>query len=96
MFGQSLGSVVLAYEAMARLVPDLYIDTMGYAFSFPVVAWLACVPVGGYVHYPTISSSMLQRVSGRQSGHTNSSSVSSSSVLSSVKYASVMRSDSHS
>ena len=91
MFGQSIGSVVLAYEAMSRLIPDFYIDSMGYAFSFPVVAWLASVPAAGYVHYPTISSSMLQRVSGREAGHTNSSAVSSSSVLSSVKYACVRR-----
>lgn len=29
-------------------------DTMGYAFTFPVVRWLGIIPVGGYVHYPTI------------------------------------------
>jgi len=41
-------------------------DTMGYAFTFPVVAWLtrASVPIGAYVHYPTISTDMLARVQG--------------------------------
>lgn len=39
-------------------------DTMGYAFTFPVVAWLtrAAVPIGAYVHYPTISTDMLARL----------------------------------
>ena len=41
-------------------------DTMGYAFTFPVVVWLtrASVPIGAYVHYPTISTDMLARVQG--------------------------------
>lgn len=29
-------------------------DTMGYAFTFPLVKLLTRVPVGAYVHYPTI------------------------------------------
>lgn len=39
---------------------------MGYAFTFPVVAWLtrASIPIGAYVHYPTISTDMLARVQG--------------------------------
>ncbi|KAL4066395.1 glycosyltransferase family 4 protein [Scleroderma yunnanense] len=64
ILGQSLGSMYLAWEAMCELIPDLYIDTMGYAFTFPAVAWLtrAAVPIGAYVHYPTISIDMLSRV----------------------------------
>ncbi|KAF8547294.1 glycosyltransferase family 4 protein [Imleria badia] len=66
ILGQSLGSMYLVWEAMARFIPDLYIDTMGYAFTFPAVAWLtrASVPIGAYVHYPTISTDMLARVQG--------------------------------
>lgn len=64
ILGQSLGSIYLAWEAMCEFVPDLYIDTMGYAFTFPAVTWLTrgAVPIGAYVHYPTISTDMLARV----------------------------------
>jgi alpha-1,2-mannosyltransferase len=54
---------------------------MGYAFTFPVAVFMG-VPVGAYVHYPTISTDMLARVRSRQAGHTNSDVISSSSVLS--------------
>ncbi|TFY57112.1 hypothetical protein EVJ58_g7226 [Rhodofomes roseus] len=36
LLGQSLGSMYLAWEAMSKLIPDLFIDTMGYAFTFHV------------------------------------------------------------
>ncbi|KAI9566213.1 glycosyltransferase family 4 protein [Boletus coccyginus] len=66
ILGQSLGSMYLVWEAMSTFIPDLYIDTMGYAFTFPVVAWLtrASVPIGAYIHYPTISTDMLTRIQG--------------------------------
>ncbi|KAH0832377.1 glycosyltransferase family 4 protein [Lanmaoa asiatica] len=66
ILGQSFGSMYLVWEALSRFIPDLYIDTMGYAFTFPVVAWLTrtSVPIGAYVHYPTISTDMLARVQG--------------------------------
>jgi alpha-1,2-mannosyltransferase len=63
---------------------------MGYAFTFPVVAAVSAlagkaVPIGAYVHYPTISTVMLERVQTRKAGVTNSSAVASSSVLSAGK-----------
>ncbi|EGN97922.1 glycosyltransferase family 4 protein [Serpula lacrymans var. lacrymans S7.3] len=82
LLGQSLGSMVLAWEAMCGLIPDLYIDTMGYAFTFHVVSWLGGIPVGTYTHYPTISTDMLARVRSRKRWHTNSDVISSSAVLS--------------
>ncbi|ESK97445.1 asparagine-linked glycosylation alpha-mannosyltransferase-like protein [Moniliophthora roreri MCA 2997] len=85
LLGQSIGSMYLAWEAMGKLIPDLYIDTMGYAFTFHVVAWVANVPIGAYVHYPTISTDMLERVKSRKRWHTNSNAISSSSILSAAK-----------
>ncbi|EFP77086.1 asparagine-linked glycosylation protein [Puccinia graminis f. sp. tritici] len=85
LLGQSLGSLVLGYEALSALIPDIYIDTMGYAFTFPVFRLLTDVPIGAYVHYPTISNDMLQRVSRRNSAHNNSSTISNSVVLSYAK-----------
>ncbi|TFY83136.1 hypothetical protein EWM64_g876 [Hericium alpestre] len=83
--GQSIGSMYLAFEALCELIPDLYIDTMGYAFTFYVVAWLTGVPIGAYMHYPTISTSMLKRVENRTASYMNSGAISSSSILSSGK-----------
>ncbi|KAI8449683.1 family 4 glycosyltransferase [Phakopsora pachyrhizi] len=85
IIGQSIGSILLGYEAFTRLVPDIYIDTMGYAFTFPVFKLLANVPVGAYIHYPTISTNMLERVSKRDSSHNNNSTISNSFILSYLK-----------
>ncbi|ODQ53583.1 alpha-1,2-mannosyltransferase alg11 [Saitoella complicata NRRL Y-17804] len=60
--GQSAGSIPLVYEAISALVPDIFIDTMGYAFTLPAVSFLLDIPVAAYVHYPTISTDMLEKV----------------------------------
>ncbi|KAK5997307.1 GDP-Man:Man(3)GlcNAc(2)-PP-Dol alpha-1,2-mannosyltransferase [Cladobotryum mycophilum] len=61
LLGQSLGSMVLAWDAFSLLVPDIFIDTMGYAFALGLSKFLfPNVPTGAYVHYPTISTDMLQ------------------------------------
>lgn len=85
LIGQSLGSMILAYEAITQLIPDIYIDTMGYAFTFPIFLNLARIPIGAYVHYPTISTEMLKRIHHRTSTYQNSSAISSSLVLSYLK-----------
>jgi len=36
LLGQSIGSIYLGFEALGKFVPDVYIDTMGYAFTLPV------------------------------------------------------------
>ena len=61
LLGQSLGSLVLAYNAFQLLVPDIFIDTMGYAFAVALCKYLfPGVPTAAYVHYPTISTDMLE------------------------------------
>lgn len=60
LLGQSLGSLILAYDAFTRLCPDIFIDTMGYAFTLAFSKFLfPSVPTCAYVHYPTISTDML-------------------------------------
>lgn len=60
LLGQSLGSLVLANDALSLLVPDVFIDTMGYAFTMALSKYLhPNNPTGAYVHYPTISMDML-------------------------------------
>ncbi|EEQ27549.1 asparagine-linked glycosylation protein [Microsporum canis] len=61
LLGQSIGSLVLAHDAFTLLVPDIFIDTMGYAFASALSHYLfPKVPTGSYVHYPTISTDMLE------------------------------------
>lgn len=61
LLGQSLGSLILAYDAFQLLVPDIFIDTMGYAFAVAFCRYLfPKVSTAAYVHYPTISTDMLQ------------------------------------
>ncbi|KAK9459166.1 uncharacterized protein V1516DRAFT_681146 [Lipomyces oligophaga] len=63
LLGQAMGSIILAYEAIQQLVPDIFIDTMGYAFTYPIVSLLLGIPVAAYVHYPMISTDMLGKLS---------------------------------
>ena len=64
LLGQSLGSLILAYEAFHLLVPDIFIDTMGYAFAVAFCRYLfPSVSTAAYVHYPTISTDMLDSLS---------------------------------
>ncbi|KAL8785365.1 MAG: hypothetical protein Q9213_003430 [Squamulea squamosa] len=60
LLGQSLGSLILAFDAFSLLVPDIFIDTMGYAFALGFSKFFfPKIPTGAYVHYPTISTDML-------------------------------------
>ncbi|KAL9038320.1 MAG: hypothetical protein Q9214_005326 [Letrouitia sp. 1 TL-2023] len=60
LLGQSLGSLILAYDAFSILIPDIFIDTMGYAFTLAFSKFLfPSIPTAAYVHYPTISTDML-------------------------------------
>ncbi|CAE6479872.1 unnamed protein product [Rhizoctonia solani] len=93
LIGQSLGSMMLAYEAMCGLIPDLFIDTMGYAFTFHVVRWFSGgkTPISAYVHYPTISTDMLERVKSRASQYNNASEVAKSEFRTNAKLMCVLQ-----
>lgn len=70
--GQAIGSLIVGMEALLRFPPDLFIDTTGFAFTLPLAKWLlGCVTVA-YVHYPTISSDMVDRVRSSTKSNTNS------------------------
>lgn len=69
LLGQSLGSMYLAWDAFNLLVPDIFIDTMGYAFALGLSKLLfPHVPTGAYVHYPTISTDMLSSLDAPPTG----------------------------
>lgn len=60
LLGQSLGSLIMGYDAFSLLVPDIFIDTMGYSFTLALGKFFfPNMPTGAYVHYPTISTDML-------------------------------------
>ena len=69
LLGQSIGSLVLGWDAFNLLTPDIFVDTMGYAFTLALCKWLfPSVPTGAYVHYPTISTDMLSSLHDEVSG----------------------------
>ncbi|EIW71289.1 hypothetical protein TREMEDRAFT_73255 [Tremella mesenterica DSM 1558] len=67
LLGQSIGSVILAWEALCGaegMWGDIFFDTMGYGFTYPFVR-LICggeIAIGAYTHYPTVSVDMVKRV----------------------------------
>jgi len=85
LLGQSIGSMILGFEALWKFVPDVYIDTMGYAFTYPIFRFIGGCKVGCYVHYPTISTDMLVKVKTREATYNNSAIISQSAVLTHAK-----------
>lgn len=86
LIGQSLGSIILGLEALLAYQPDVYIDTMGYAFTLPLFKCIGMCKTASYVHYPTISSDMLGVVASRESASVNNSSlVAKSAFLTNMK-----------
>lgn len=85
LLGQSIGSIYLGWEALTKFNPDVFIDTMGYAFTLPIFKYIGECNVGCYVHYPTISTDMLSKVSDRRATYNNASFISRSRVLSTIK-----------
>ncbi|XP_004210538.2 GDP-Man:Man(3)GlcNAc(2)-PP-Dol alpha-1,2-mannosyltransferase [Hydra vulgaris] len=86
LLGQSLGSIVLGFEALFKFTPNIYLDTMGYAFTIPIFKYIGGCYVGSYVHYPTISTDMLEKVLQRQADYNNSLLISKSYILSTLKW----------
>jgi glycosyltransferase involved in cell wall biosynthesis len=78
MLGQSIGSMLVAWECLVRFNPDIWVDTTGYAFTLPVAKLLAACRVACYVHYPTITTDMLRRVHDRRPTYNNGSWISQS------------------
>ncbi|XP_063831810.1 GDP-Man:Man(3)GlcNAc(2)-PP-Dol alpha-1,2-mannosyltransferase [Ostrinia nubilalis] len=82
---QSLGSMILGMEAFMKLNPDVYIDTTGFAFTYPIFRYMAQCPVGCYTHYPTITAAMTRRVKHRIVAHNNSSVIARNPVFTWLK-----------
>ncbi|XP_070770743.1 GDP-Man:Man(3)GlcNAc(2)-PP-Dol alpha-1,2-mannosyltransferase-like isoform X2 [Enoplosus armatus] len=85
LLGQSTGSMFLGWEALTAFVPDLYVDSMGYAFTLPIFRYLGGCKMASYVHYPTVSTDMLSVVRERNPRFNNADFISRNPVLSAVK-----------
>ncbi|KAJ3200753.1 asparagine-linked glycosylation protein [Entophlyctis luteolus] len=60
LIGQSLGSMFVATEALLRARTCVFVETVGFAFTYPVARYFGgCRVVVAYVHYPTISADMI-------------------------------------
>lgn len=82
---QSLGSMVMGMEALLQYQPDVFLDTMGYAFTYPLFRYIGESKVGSYTHYPVVSTDMLRRVKNRVFTHNNRSSVAKNPFLTWLK-----------
>lgn len=115
LLGQSLGSMILGFEALDCLQPgknkpvfficnffiillnnflnfcnfpffaDIFLDTMGYAFTYPIFKYLGKCRVGSYTHYPTISTDMLKHVYKRIQSHNNRRRIARNPILTAAK-----------
>ena len=85
ILGQSFGSIVLGFEALLKFSPHVFVDTTGYAFVVPIFRWLGGCKMVSYVHYPTVSQDMLEKVRQSESSYNNSDRISHSRVLTNLK-----------
>lgn len=61
MFFQILAYQKTCFEAMNAYPCDVFVDTVGVGFAYPLVKMLFGVKVVSYTHYPTISHDMLEQ-----------------------------------
>lgn len=87
LLAQSIGSIYLGFEALKAHQPDIFIDTMGYAFTYPLFKYIGGCRVGSYTHYPTISTDMLKHVYKRVVSHNNHRIIARNPFLSGAKIA---------
>jgi alpha-1,2-mannosyltransferase len=82
---ESWGTMMLAYKALQRKLPHIFIDTTGCAFTYVVARILGGCQVVAYVHYPTISTDMLALVWARRPTYNNDSQVAQSRLTTYAK-----------
>lgn len=89
---ESLGAMRLAYLALNNsadddcVLPDVFIDTTGCAFTYLPATLLFRCRVLAYVHYPTISTDMLQLVwERRRSAYNHAAYISASAITTYAK-----------
>ena len=64
---------------------DIYIDSMGYAFTLFLFSYIGKCTTASYIHYPTITKEMIKRVTLRTMARNNNTTIARSPFLSSAK-----------
>ena len=62
MLWQMLACNKACIESVSKVPCDVFIDTVGVGFAYPLVRLLFGCSVVSYTHYPTISSDMLAQI----------------------------------
>ena len=70
---------------MWAFTPDVFIDTIGHASTYPIAKYLFGCRTAAYVHYPTVSSDMIERVASGRLMYNNSARFTSSKMLTGLK-----------
>lgn len=88
---QSVAHIRLALDAFRTgermgVYPQIWMDTTGCAFTYLVASLRFGCKVVAYVHYPMISTDMIQKVQQRSAGFNNSDAITTSSTRSYAKY----------
>jgi alpha-1,2-mannosyltransferase len=81
MIFQVIAAVVITFDCLIRITPDIFIDTCGIAYGYPFIKVLGGCSVVSYVHYPHISSDMMNLVREQRPSYNNDSKISKNMIL---------------
>ncbi|KAJ3242980.1 asparagine-linked glycosylation protein [Chytriomyces hyalinus] len=86
LVAQSMASAFVAAEALIKYPPpEIFVDTIGFAFTLPIAKLFGCRKVLAYVHYPTISSDMINVVKDGVESYNNRGRVATSPFVRNLK-----------
>ncbi|KAM3141182.1 hypothetical protein pb186bvf_006787 [Paramecium bursaria] len=86
MFFQILGQMVYSYKCLKKYQPDILFDTIGLPFSYIIFKLLLPnVKIYAYVHYPFISTDMIEQVEQKQVRYNNQENISKSTTQTKLK-----------
>jgi alpha-1,2-mannosyltransferase len=75
IIGQSIGAsivfMIALFQTPLSLWPNIFVDTTGCPFTLPVAKILTGATVAAYIHYPTMSNDMFQKIQDRKSDFNN-------------------------
>lgn len=62
MFFQIIGQIVFAFEVIFKCYSDVFVDTTGLPFTYPILRIFGHAYVTTYTHYPFISELMIEQI----------------------------------
>lgn len=85
MAGQSVGSMICALEALSRARCHIFWDTTGHAFAVAMAKLCWGMHTAAYVHYPTITTEMLDQVQAARPTYNNDTRIAGSVTATTAK-----------